>query len=192
MAFPPSGLIVYTPLDVTPSWYSRAQRLGSSGWRKIWFESYAWTTVKVIYFYLVMGVVFLLIMNDYYVCKIPTTTTITTTKEIYWEEGLINKYRSCVHLVLELWKHCCAGFLCFFFFALLFSLTTGLSWVTILANASCTVGSRKISTAFNDTEESNCFSLYHTDTKRISQFITIRSETDCWSATMSFELLGGE
>ena len=144
MAFPPSGLIVYTPLDVTPSWYSRAQLLGTPGWRKIWFESYAWTTVKVIYFYLVMGVVFLLIMNDYYVCKIPTTTTITTTKEIYWEEGLINKYRSCVHLVLEVWKHYCAGFLCFFFallLSLLFPLTTGLSRVTILANASCTVGS---------------------------------------------------
>ena len=144
MAFPPSGLIVYTPLDVTPSWESRAQLLGSPGWQKIWFEWYAWTIVKVVYFYLVMGVVFLLIMNDYYVCKIPTTTTITTTKEIYWEEGFINKYRSCVHLVLELWKHYCAAFLCFFFallLSLLFPLTTGLSRVTILANASCTVGS---------------------------------------------------
>ena len=83
-------------------------------------------------------------MNDHYICKTPTTAT-TTTKKIYWEEGLINKYRSCVHLVLEVWKHYCAGFLCFFFFALLlsllFPLTTGLSRVTILANASCTVGS---------------------------------------------------
>ena len=89
-----------------------------------------------------MGVVFLLIMNGYD-NKIPTTTTITTTKEIYWEEGLINKYRSCVHLVLEVWKHYCAVFLCFFFciiIVIIISLTTGLSRVTILANASCTVG----------------------------------------------------
>ena len=137
MAFPPSGLIVYTPLDVTPSWYSRAQLLGTPGWRKIWFESYAWTTVKVIYFYLVMGGMFLLIMNDYYVCKIPTTTTITTTKEIYWEEGLINKYRSCVHLALEVWKHYCAGFLVVFFFCIIIVIIISTYYRAFLSNHPC-------------------------------------------------------
>ena len=97
--------------------------MGSVGFRKIWFEWYAWTIVEVIYFYLVTVLVFLLIMNDPYVSKIPSTKT----KEMYWEEGLINKYRSCVQLVLEVWKfeqwkHYCAGFLCIFCLQTLLSL----------------------------------------------------------------------
>ena len=85
-------------------------------------------------------------MNDHYVCN--TTTTITTTKLIYREEGFINKYRSrvkrsCQNSKFEQWKYYWAGFFAFFFellLLLLFSLTTGLPCVTILATASCTVG----------------------------------------------------
>ena len=88
-------------------------------------------------------------MNDHYVCNTPTTT-ITTRKSIYREEGFINKCRSyvkrsCENSKFEQWKYYWAGFFFAFFFelllSLLFSLTTGLSCVKILATASCIVGS---------------------------------------------------
>ena len=81
-------------------------------------------------------------MNDRNVYKTPPPTT----KKIYWEEGLISKYRSCVQLVLS-WSGestillVLSAFFFALFLSLLFSLTTGLSRVTILATASCTVGS---------------------------------------------------
>ena len=85
-------------------------------------------------------------MNDRNVYKTPPPTTTTTTKKIYWEEGLINKYRSCVQLVLSSSGESTillvlSAFFFALFLSLLFSLTTGLSRVTILATASCTVGS---------------------------------------------------
>ena len=81
-------------------------------------------------------------MNDRNVYKTPPPTT----KKIYWEEGLINKYRSCVQLVLSSSGESTillvlSAFFFALFLSLLFSLTTGLSRVTILATASCTVGS---------------------------------------------------
>ena len=81
-------------------------------------------------------------MNDRNVYKTPPPTT----KKIYWEEGLISKYRSCVQLVLSSSGESTillvlSAFFFALFLSLLFSLTTGLSRVTILATASCTVGS---------------------------------------------------
>ena len=68
-------------------------------------------------------------------------------------EVVYTKCSRCQVSKFERWKYYCAGFLCFFsllfFFAfflciiivIIISLTTGLSRVTILANASCTVSS---------------------------------------------------